>query len=259
MTQTEHTARRETALHHQLRNFSGLLDSDFEILDDLLQKKQAADAGSLLLTENTPFENVTVITRGWAMRYKSLADGRRQVLNFLLPGDLYGFYSPLFEIAEYGVETLTGVETRSFPATLMLEAFQASPRLGLAINWLAGLDERQLDEQIMRIGKRGAAERMAHLFLELHKRQMHVGIADWEARFLPLTQPILADTLGMSHVHANRSFRKLVRDGMVSLRDHDICLLDINALAELASFDASYLQQDEVPAATQKTLLSLDY
>ena len=162
-------------------------------------------------------------------------------------------------MAEYGVEALTGVETRSFTATRMLEAFQASPRLGLALNWLAGMDERQLDEQIMRIGKRGAAERMAHLFLELHKRQMHVGIADWEARFLPLTQPILADTLGMSHVHANRSFRTLVREGMVSLRDHDICLLDINELAEVADFDAAYLQRPEVPAATREALASLDY
>ena len=153
---------------------------------------------------------------------------------------------------------MTAVETMSFGSTRMLEAFQASPRLGLAINWLAGLDERQLDEQIMRIGKRGAAERMAHLFLELHRRQIHVGIADWEARFLPLTQPILADTLGMSHVHANRSFRKLVREGMVSLREGDICLLDINALAALANFDASYLQHGEIPAATQRAMVTLD-
>lgn len=228
-----------------------------DILDELLQKTDSVEAGTVLLAEDSHIEHVTVITQGWAMRYKSLEDGRRQVLNFLLPGDLYGFFSPLFEVAEYGVETLTSVETVSFPASRMLEAFQASPRLGLAINWLAGLDERQLDEQIMRIGKRGAAERMAHLFLELHKRQMQVGIPDWEARFLPLTQPILADTLGMSHVHANRSFRKLVRDGMVSLRDHDICLLDINTLAEMASFDASYLEQDEMPEETQQAMDSL--
>lgn len=249
---------KDTALHHQLRHFSCLEPQDLQILDDLLQKESRFDAGTLLLAEDTRFEKVTVITEGWAMRYKSLPDGRRQVLNFLLPGDIYGFYSPLFDVAEYGVEALTPVGTMSFAATRMLEAFQASPRLGLAINWLAGLDERLLDEQIMRIGKRGAAERMAHLFLELHKRQMQAGRPDWESRFLPLTQPILADTLGMSHVHANRSFRSLVREGMVSLRDHEICLLDINALAALANFDASYLNQSEMPEATQQAMATLD-
>jgi CRP-like cAMP-binding protein len=247
----------ETALHVQLRNFKCLSEHDFFILDQLLEKKRTVKAGSLLLAEGAKCERVTVLIDGWAIRYKSLPDGRRQILNFLLPGDIFGLFSPLFEVAQYGVETLTQVETLSFLGTKMLDAFTQSPRFGLAITWLAGLDERQLEEQIMRIGQRGAAERMAHLFMELHKRQVQAGIDEKKARRLPLTQPLLADTLGMSHVHANRSFRKLVRDGLVALHDQDIYLVDTDALAKFTSFDASYLNQAGVPSRTQQQMKSM--
>jgi CRP-like cAMP-binding protein len=126
----------------------------------------------------------------------------QNLVNFLLHGDIFGLFSPLFDIAEYGVETLTE--------------------------------------------------------MELHKRQVQAGIKDEDARLLPLTQPLLADTLGMSHVHANRTFRSLLREGLVALRDHEICLLDIVALAALANFHAACLNQGKVPPATRKAMASLN-
>lgn len=235
-----------------------MLSEDFLILDNLFEKKKEVDAGVQLLNEGASFDKATVITQGWALRYKSLPDGRRQILNFLLPGDMYGLFSPLFRVAEFGVESLTAIETHSFSSIKMLEAFKASPRLGLALTWLAGMDERQLDEQILRIGKRRASERMAHLFLELHKRQVQTGINDKEARHLPITQSILADTLGMSHVHANRSFQTLKNEELVTLHDREICIKNVNKLAELANFDASYLEFSDIPDETHNILNSLD-
>ncbi|MDF1690554.1 MAG: Crp/Fnr family transcriptional regulator [Cycloclasticus sp.] len=245
-----------TALHHLLKQFGCLDSEDFILMESLLEKKNHVDIGDPLLIEGAPFNKVTLITEGWAQRYKSLPDGRKQILNFLLPGDFYGLFSPLFEESEYGVEALTRVELRSFSSDKMFEAFKTSPRLGIALTWLAGMDERQLDEQIVRIGIRNASERMAHMFLELHMRQMQAGIPDIDARHLPLTQSTLADALGMSHVHANRSFKFLVNKKLVTFKNHEIYLKDIKALVSLVDFDASYLETTEVSSKTLRSISS---
>ena len=160
----------------------------------------------------------------------------------------------MFKTAEYGVETLTQVTTSSFKPPQLLEAFKEAPRLAVSLSWLAGQDERQLDEQIMRIGRRNAVERMAHLFIELHYRLFQAGITDEDAWRFPLTQNILADTLGMSHVHANRSFKTLARNGLASLRDGEIVLLKPATLAEVANFDGSYLEQHPLPVTIKREL-----
>ncbi len=178
------------------------------------------------------------------MRYKTLEDGRRQVLNFVLPGDIIGFFALLFKQSEHGVEALTPITYQRFSCEQALEAFKQAPCLAIAMSWLVGRSERQLSEQVVRVGRRGAAERMAHLFIELYTRLIQVGSPSEDARLMPLTQPLLADTLGMSHIHANRSFKKLVREGLVALENNGILLLDINALKQYANFDGDYLAKD---------------
>lgn len=106
----------------------------------------------------------------------------------------------------------------------------------------------------MRIGRRNAVESMAHVFIELHYRLFQAGITDEDARRFPLTQNILADTLGMSHVHANRSFKTLARNGLASLRDGEIVLLKPATLAEVANFDGSYLEQHPLPVTIKREL-----
>ena len=241
-------------LHHQLENLQCLHADDFNTLNGLLSPGETIQPGRLLVIEGENLSKVLLLTKGWAIRYKSIPDGRRQILNFLLPGDIVGFFSLLFKNAEYGVETLTQVTTSSFTPVQLLEAFKEAPRLAVSLSWLAGQDERQLDEQIMRIGRRNAVERMAHLFIELHYRLFQAGITDKDAQRFPLTQNILADTLGMSHVHANRSFKTLARNGLVSLHDGVIVLLKPAALAEVANFDGSYLEQQPLPVTIKREL-----
>jgi CRP-like cAMP-binding protein len=236
-------------MHHQLKSLRCLDAADFETLKGLLAHEETADKGTYLVMEGREVNSVSILSEGWAVRYKTLSDGRRQILNILLPGDIVGFFALLFKVADYGIETLTPVRLNVFTPELLLDACRYAPRLAIALGWLAGQDERQLDEQIMRIGRRGATERIAHLFMELHHRLLQVGISDEDARSLPLTQTVLADTLGMSHVHTNRSFRALVREGLVTRRDGEIVLLDTGALARLAGFNAAYLEQEPLPAS----------
>lgn len=238
---------------HQLQSLRCLEALDFDTLNRLLGHKISADKGKLLVVEGGQVTRVSILLQGWAIRYKSLPDGRRQILNFLLPGDAVGIFGMPNNTAEYGVETLTPVTLHGFRPDRLLAAIRDDRRLAVVVNWLSGQDQRRLDEQIVRIGRRGATERMAHLFMELYQRLLQVGIHETDARHFPLTQTILADTLGMSHVHANRSFRTLVREELVDLYDGEIMVLDPDALARLAGFNPGYLEQRPLtpPAAEQ--------
>ena len=245
---------RNEPLYHQLRSLRCLDTEDFNLLGDLFTEEVMIDKGERWIVEGSEVSKVSVLSKGWAVRYKSLRDGRRQILNFLLPGDIVGFFALLFKTAEYGVEPMMPIALHSFAPSRVFDAFRQSPLLAIALSWLAGQAERQLDEQIVRVGRRGATERMAHLFMELHHRLLRVGISDGDARLFPLTQTILADALGMSHIHANRSFRTLVRDGLVTLRNGKILLQDTEQLSRLAGFDVGYLEQEPLPPSTRRAL-----
>lgn len=248
----------ETALHHELIRLNFLEDDDIEMLEVLLEHRRTLDAGERLVMDGDPMDRTAVVLDGWAFRFKDFADGRRQILNFLLPGDMVGLFALMFGTARCSVEALTPLEVASFPSAQLVPVFQNRPRLALAMSWLAGQDERLLHEQITRVGSRAATERMAHLFIELYLRLLRVGVEDAAARRLPLTQVMLAETLGMSHVHANRCFRELVRAGAAEARDGHVWLLDPDFLAHRGGFDAGYLEQHEVPRRTRNVAAEHD-
>lgn len=246
----------ESALHHRLRALDYLRVEDFEALDALMKHQEEAAPGDLVIMEDQDMNRTWVLLDGWAFRYKSFEDGRRQVLNYTLPGDVVGLHSVMLRRSDYGVEAITPVSLAVFPSIELIDALAHTPRLLLALSWIAGQGERILDEQIARVGRRTAAERMAHLFVELHVRLLKLGRRKDEASVLPLTQALLSDTLGMSHVHANRCFRTLAREKLVALEDGRLVLLDPKRLARRAGFDASYLEETSVPRDTRKVFKS---
>lgn len=243
---------RNKPLHTQLKRLRSLNEKDLSTLDGLLGRTREFDQGVELLAEGADASHIHVLETGWALRYKTLEDGRRQILNFLIPGDIFGFYSLLFDQTTYGVSALTPVSLHRFSARPTYDALRDSPQLTIALSWLAGHAERQLDEQIVRIGQRAAVERIAHLFIELHLRLIQAGLPQEVASSLPLTQTLLADTLGMSHIHVNRSFRKLALAGVVTRQNRHIRILEINKLRHMANFEVGYLRKEPIPAPTQK-------
>lgn len=243
-----------TALETRLDALDFLRQEDYQILGRLLERRESARAGELVVLENQKLGRTRVIIDGWAYRYRSLPDGSRQILNFLIPGDIFGFFAIMLARSDCGVEALTPIEFAYFPAADLIETLGASPKLILALSWIAGQSERVLDEQIARLGRRNSKERMAHMLVELNTRLRRSGFDNAAARKLPVTQAVLADALGMSVVHANRSFRAIVMDGLVAREDDNIKLVDIKGLAELGGFDRAYLDQSSVPKATRSAV-----
>jgi len=218
---------------------------------------QSVAAGEDLLVEGHRAPTAYVLKAGWAVRYKLLPDGRRQVLNFVLPGDVVGFHEYLFQVTPHSVGALTDLEVSTLSPPALIELFRKLPRLAFAIAWSAAREGAMMEEQVVRIGRRNAYERMAHLFLELLQRLSIVGEASERAFAMPVTQVVLADALGLSIVHVNRTLRRFRRAGLIEMAGGRIVLKDRAALARIADFEGRYLHQRRLVDTRREPLLRM--
>ena len=199
-------------------------------------RQETVSAKATLQTEDEGAGRARYILSGWACRQRHLTDGRRQVFGFLLPGDGIGVCLQPNPLANTTTLTLTPMEVVDARDLLRPEALQDCPELTQLLVAAANEDERLLLDHVVRLGRLDAIERVAHLFLELHNRLSVVGLEN-EGRFpLPLTQEVLADALGLSVVHVNRTLQELRRQGLITLQNGHVTLLDRPALVVLADY-----------------------
>ncbi len=205
---------------------------------------KAVRAGGAIVAEHRAPQRMHTLYSGWAFRYMTLADGRRQILNFLLPGDLIGLQGEFTDDATHGVEALTDTQLCSFGQDQLWRIFQQQPRLGYHVTWLCASEERLVDENLVTVGRRSAAERIAMLLINLWRRAERVGLADDDGGVeFPLTQQHIADALGLSLVHTNKTLRKLERLGMHAADGGRLRLLDTHALERIADYDSRPLRK----------------
>ncbi|WP_368744825.1 Crp/Fnr family transcriptional regulator [Desertibaculum subflavum] len=174
--------------------------------------------------------------RGWAFRYKTLSDGRRQILNFLLPGDLIGVQANMFDASPHAVEALTDAEFCVFSRRRLWDLYANFPELAFDITWLTAHEEGMVDDNLLSVGRRSAAERVAALLMQLYKRAQGLGLVEKDGLLLPITQQHIADALGISLVHTNKTMRRLVRIGLFQYRRSRLQLTDPHALERLADY-----------------------
>ena len=193
-------------------------------------------AGQQIIPENRLGTHLFTLYDGWALRYKTLSDGRRQILNFLLPGDFIGLQQELTDNATHGVEALTDVLLCVFPRDRLWEFYQRDPRLGYALTWLSASQERIVDENLLTNGRRNATERVAMLLVQLYRRAERLGLAADGSIAFPFTQQHLADALGLSLVHTNKTLRRLAQLGLHLIRDGRLHMVDPRGLENMADY-----------------------
>jgi CRP-like cAMP-binding protein len=191
-------------------------------------------AGTNVLLQGTHSAHLYTVLSGWAFRYKTLPDGRRQILNFALPADLIGLQASLNEEMQHSVEALTDVRLCVFPREKLWELYSNYPTLAFDVTWLAAREEQILDEQLLNVGRRTSLERMAYLFLHLYERAEQTGNCNGGITIFPFTQQHLADTLGLSLVHTNKTLRRLMGSKAVRWKDRRFELLNRVELARVA-------------------------
>ena len=208
--------------------------------------------GSDLISEGEKPVAVFLLLEGWAYRYKSMVDGGRQIMAYLLPGDLCDIQIFLFEEMDHSIGLLSDALVAKIPAAEMLDLMDQFPRIERALMWATLVDEATLREWLLNVGQRSALQRLAHLFCELCVR-LHVVklVDDHNTYVLPLTQVELGDTTGMTTVHVNRSIQKLRQEELITLKDGALTILDFKRLSDVAGFNPTYLHTDG-PTVEQK-------
>jgi CRP-like cAMP-binding protein len=167
-----------------------------------------------------------------------LDDGRRQILNYALPADLLGLQGSLTREMEHSVEALTPVTLCVFPRAKLWDLYSRAPSLAFDVTWLAAREEMLIDENLLSVGRRNAIERAAYLLLHLFERAKEVGLAKDRSIQFPFTQQHLADTLGMSLVHTNKTLKRLSASQAVRWKDRVFEITDMETLRRIAGDDA---------------------
>jgi len=217
--------------------FQPMRDDEIELVQSLRTGQVKRPSGATLINEGDSLAPLYTLFAGWAFRFKTLSDGRRQILNFLLPGDFIGLQQKMSDadIAAHGVEALTEVWLCTFRRDAVWTVHREAPRLGYDITWLAAHEESVVDDNLLSVGRRSAEERIATLLLLLFKRIVALLPAPPPSSVpFPLTQQHIADALGLSLVHTNRTLRRLERRGLHRIRDGQLELVDPHALVRLA-------------------------
>lgn len=214
-----------------LRDFSA---DELQFVKTFKTDELQLSPGDTFLQQGEPSEYLYTVLRGWAFRYKTLDDGRRQILNYALPADMVGLQGALLQNMEHSVEALTDMSVCVFPRSKLWELYSKTPSLAFDITWLAAREEQLLDAGLLNVGRRTALERTAYVLLQLYARAEEAGLTKDGAIQFPFTQQHLADTLGMSLVHTNKTLRRLFATKSASWKDRRFELHDRDALIRIA-------------------------
>jgi CRP/FNR family transcriptional regulator, anaerobic regulatory protein len=218
--------------------FSANTDAEIEFIEHMKKREIRVGAGCSILREGDDRKELYTLLSGWAFRYRTLSDGRRQIFNFLLPGDFIGLQHKLDARHPHGVETLTESTLCVFPSDRLWDLYRTHPALGFDITWLTAHEELIVDENLLSVGRRSAAERIATLLIHLYKRAERVGMVEPNGLRLPLNQQHIADALGLSLVHTNKTLKRLHAAGLYTLKDGWLKLVNPAAMAHLADYYA---------------------
>jgi CRP-like cAMP-binding protein len=218
--------------------FRSLEGKELDFISDFKTGELTVEAGATILQEENKTPHLYTILEGWAFRHKALADGRRQLLNFALPGDLVGLQLAVLKDMQHSVTALTDTTLCVFQRDKVWSIFKDHPTLAFSMTWIAAREEQILDGQIISLGQRTALERLSYLILHLYDRAQHVGYAGNQALDAPFSQSHLSDALGITPVHTSRTLRKLQEKELISWAKDQIRVLDRDALEKLASYEA---------------------
>ena len=189
------------------------------------------------------YDCVYVNHDGWLARYKILHNGSRQIMDFILPGQVFGLQASLFKRSLYSIVTVTESTLSTIPFDMVDNVFERNVALAKALFWSAAYEAAILGEHLIDAARRSAYERVSHLLLELFVRLNGVQLTSDMTFSLPLTQELIADALGLTTVHVNRTLRALREDKLIAMDGRSVTIVDFEELSLLSDFENSYLAE----------------
>jgi CRP-like cAMP-binding protein len=214
---------------------------------------EEADVGArqdLARTHEKPSRSI-LIASGLAATYKDTLDGKRQIHAFHQEGDMPDLHSLHLTTLDITLSTLTPCKIGFMRHDHLRALCEKHPRITAGL-WRSTLIDASIHrEWITNLGQRQAPARMAHLFCEVIVRMEVAGLAETghaRACRFPVTQTVLAEALGMSIVHVNRTLQELRDANLLSFDNGRLEIFDWRKLVRVAGFDATYLHLDDEDA-----------
>ncbi len=194
------------------------------------------EPGESLYYQGDDCHNIYLLLDGWAFRHQILEDGRRQILDFALPGVVFGL--PGTGVMTHSLETLTGCTFSVFTRERLFDLMRDVPALGFRLLEIMADAESRAFEHLTSVGRRTAKERVAHLLLELVMRAQGTGASLHDGTMtLPLMLPHIADALGLTSETVCRALSAMRKDRVMILRGQKLDILDLKRLATAAGVD----------------------
>lgn len=202
------------------------------------------DARRDLMREGEVPRVVNLVLEGWACRYKTLPDGRRQIVALFVPGDLCDPHLYVLRRMDHNVGAITPVTVAQMSREVFDRLLEERPRIVQALWWHELVAAAIQREWTFSIGQRTAYERLSHLMLEMYLRLNTVGMTRDNSIEWPLTQLEFAEATGLTPVHVNRTLQAMRRDGLIELANRRLTFLDMEAVRSAAMFNPDYLHLD---------------
>ncbi len=229
-------------LIRRLEEFTSLSDADRAELADLAnQPTHTIPARRDLLREGDAPRALYLVLEGWACHYRDLKDGRRQIVDFAIPGDLCDLNLFILDKMDHSIGAITRLKVAEISREVIHRIVTSRPSITTALWWQELVSKSIHREWIVNIAQRTARERIAHLFCEIFLRLESVGLTDgFSCEFAP-TQGDIADATGLTSVHVNRTIQELRRCGLVMLERQTLTIPDLLALQGVGMFNPEYL------------------
>lgn len=204
-------------------------------------------ADRTLVRAGQDLSNSTLLIEGLVCRYKDLRDGGRQISELHLSGDFVDLHSFTLKRLDHSIITLTPCRIAPVPHEKLKRLTEEHPHLARLLWFSTNLDAAIHREWMLSIGRRTAIARTAHLLCELLVRFSIVGMTDGDSYRLPITQTDLAECLGLTAVHVNRTLKTLREQGLVEFRSGLVTIHDLDQLKRVAEFSPAYLSLEKRP------------
>ena len=195
------------------------------------------DRGVSMFEEGESHRGLYTLLDGALMRYRPAPEGTRQIVNIMFPGDLIGIQGLHDEPFQHVVEALMPVRLCRFDSRDLDALIGSDPGLGHDLVWMAAKEESALESHLVALGKRRATKRIAYLASFILDRSFETGLSPSPSAVqLPITQAQIADMLGLSHVHCNRSIQQLRAEGLVRWDQSGLATDNLELLRDHADY-----------------------
>jgi CRP-like cAMP-binding protein len=229
------------ALARALERRDRLSAEERRLIEELPARKRRFDSGEELVAEHSEPSESCLLLNGFVARAQFLPDGKRQLTAVHIAGDFVDLHALLLKVLDHSIVALTSCEAAFVPHASLVAAVEAAPHLG-RLFWLSTVIDGAIQRTwVTSLGRRSAAVHLAHLICELFVRLEIVGLVRGNSFDFPLTQTDIADMIGLSLVHTNRTIQEMRSSGLIIWGRKVLTIIDQQRLRDFAEFDPTYL------------------